>query len=111
MQNTARLEKLLERRMVSRIVNLFRLLFGIEVIEVAVEFVETVKGWQIFVTVPQMVFANLGGHVTLWLEQLGQRGIFRLDSLWRAGHADGCQTGPHRDLPGNQGSAPGRAAG
>jgi hypothetical protein len=56
---------------VLRIVGLLRLLLGVQVIEVAVKLVETVRGRQVFVTVAQMVLPELAGGVSLGLEQGG----------------------------------------
>jgi hypothetical protein len=51
------------------------------VIEVAVELVEAVDGRQELVAVAQVVLANLGRHVALRLEQLGECRILRLEPL------------------------------
>ena len=108
-QHTARLEEL-HRGLVVRIVSLLWLVLGIQVVEVAVELVEPVHGRQKLVAISQVVFADLGGHVALWLEQLGQCRILRLDPLRRAGHAHRRQAGAHRDLPRDQCGTTGRAA-
>src|SRR5436305_4395559 len=59
----SRPEPLLEFR-VLRIVCVFRLLFGIEVVEISKELIEPVHCWQEFVFISKMVFAELAGGVT-----------------------------------------------
>ena len=51
-----------------RVVAVFRLLLGVEVVEIAEEFVEAVVGRQEFVLVAEMVLAELAGHVAERLE-------------------------------------------
>src|SRR5215472_15952829 len=57
MQYTARCKLLIEFREIffGRPVRKLRLFFGIQVVEVAKKFVKSMYGWQIFVTVTQMV--------------------------------------------------------
>ena len=69
-QDAARTELRLETR-VLRIVGVLRLLLGVEVIEIAEEFVEAVHGRQELVAVAEMVLAELAGDVALRLQQLG----------------------------------------
>jgi hypothetical protein len=108
-KHSARLEEL-HRRLVARVVGLLGLLLGVQVVEVAVELVEPVHGRQELIAVAQMVLADLGGHVPLRLEQLGQRRILRLDALRRTRHAHGGQTRAHRQLPRDQRRTASRAA-
>ena len=63
--DAARTEPLAELRKTSRVrvIRQFRLLLGVQVVEIAVEFVEAVHGRQIFITVAEMVFAELRGRV------------------------------------------------
>ena len=77
----------------------FRLLLGIEVIEVAEELVEAVYGRQKFVAVAEMVLAELAGGVAERLEQLGDGGVFVLQADGCAGNADLGQAGAERDWP------------
>jgi hypothetical protein len=56
----------------------FWLLFGIQVIEIAKEFLESVHGWQIFIAVTEVVLSELTGGVTERLEQFGDGRVFRL---------------------------------
>ena len=68
-----------------RIVGILRLLFGIEVVEVAEELVEAMHRRQKLIAIAEMVLAELTSRVTLRLEQLGQRGIFFRQTFLRAG--------------------------
>ena len=63
LQNAAR-SKFLFKIGILRIVRILGLLFGVEVIEVAEELIETMDGRQEFVTVAKMVFAKLSGGVS-----------------------------------------------
>src|SRR5271157_3904873 len=95
---------------VLRIIDVFRLLLGIQVIEVAEELVEAVHRGQKFVAIAKMVLAILEGHVAKRLEQLGEGGILFLKADRRAGQPDLGQPGANRALPGNKRGAPRRAA-
>ena len=53
----------------------FRLFLRVEVVEVPEKFIETVIGGQILVQVAEVVLAELGGHITVRFEQLGQGGV------------------------------------
>ena len=86
------------------------LLLGIEVVEVAEEFVEAVLGGQVFVTVAEMVLAELAGGVAERLQRLGDRGIAVLQADRRAGDADLAQAGAQADLAGDEGRTAGGAA-
>src|SRR6516165_5663757 len=57
------------------IVGILGLLLGVQVIEVAEEYVEAVHGRQEFVAVAEMVLAKLSGRVALRLEQIGNRRV------------------------------------
>ena len=102
-------EQRLELLTALRIVVLLGLFLGIEVIEVSVEIVETVNGRQILVTVAEVVLARLTGHVSQRLEQISDGGVFGLEALHRARHANRCKAGTHRDLPGDECRASGCA--
>ena len=69
-QHAARAELALEAR-VGRVVDVLRLLLGVEVVEVAEELVEAVHRRQVLVAVAEMVLAELAGGVAERLEQLG----------------------------------------
>ena len=55
---------------------MFRFLFGIQVIQVAVELIKAVIGRQVLVAITQVILAVLSGHVALVLEQAGDRRVF-----------------------------------
>ena len=73
---------------VLRPVGPFRLLFGVEVVEVAEELVEAVLGRQILVAVAEMVLAELAGGVAERLERLGDGDVALLQADRRARNAD-----------------------
>ena len=77
--HAARAELLAECR-VLRVVGIFRLFFGVEVIEVAKELVEAVHRRQELVLVAQVVLAELAGGVAEGLEQFGDGRIFLLQA-------------------------------
>jgi len=43
-------------------------LFGIQVIEIAEKFIEAVVGWQVFITITEMVLTELPRHVAVILQ-------------------------------------------
>ena len=92
------------------IVGQFRLFLGIQVIEIAEEFVEAMHGRQEFVAVAQVVLAELAGGVAERLEQLGDGRVFLLQSDAGAGHADLGQAGADRVLAADEARAAGGAA-
>ena len=96
-EHAARSKLLLEFRILG-IVGQFRLLLGVEVIEIAEKFVEAVHGRQIFVAIAEMVLAELTGGVAERLQQFGDGRVFRLQSDRGAGHADLGQAGADRVL-------------
>ncbi len=61
--STPRGPKLLLECRVLGIVRQFRLFFGVQVIEVAEELVESVHGRQVFIAIAEMVFAELAGGI------------------------------------------------
>ena len=93
------------------VVELLRLLLGIQVIEVAEPFVEAVHGRQELVAVAQVVLAELAGGVALRLQHFGQRRIGLLDAARRAGDADRGHAGADRHLAHDERGAAGGAAG
>jgi hypothetical protein len=50
--------------MIALVVHLLRLLFGVEVVQVPVELVESMHGRQVVVAVPEMVLPDLRRHVS-----------------------------------------------
>src|SRR5689334_13063255 len=81
--DAARSEALVECGILG-IVRILRLFFGIEVAELAAVFVEAVVGGQHFVTVAEMVLAELPGGEALSLEDLGYGRVLRLEAFRRA---------------------------
>jgi len=73
--------------------------FGVQVIEVAKEFIEAVNSRQELVAIAEMVLAILEGHVAGRLEQFGQRGILFVQADGRSRQPDLGQTGADRTLP------------
>src|SRR5215469_18755981 len=71
-----------------RVVGHLGLLFSIQVVEVAEEFIEPVNGGQVLVEVAQMVLAELACRVAKRLKQFGDRRILGLEPNRRAGNAD-----------------------
>src|SRR5262245_66168720 len=80
-------------------------------VEVAVELIEAVDRRQELVAVAQMVLSDLGSHVAQRPEQIGKSWVFEHEALRRTRQADSGQTRAHRDLPGDEGGAPGGATG
>ena len=78
---------------VLRIVGIFRLFFSVEVVQVAVKFVEAVYGRQIFVTVAQMVLAELACRIAPRLQQFRDRRIFLLQPYGGSRQTNLGQTG------------------
>ena len=76
MNDTAGTEFFLEGRIL-RIVGIFRLFLGIQVIEIAKEFVEAMRGRQHAVQVAKVILAELTGDIAFSLEQSGDRRISR----------------------------------
>ena len=92
------------------IVGVFRLLLGVEVVEVAEELVEAVRGRQELVAVAEVVLAELAGDVAERLEQLGDGRILRLQAESEPRQPDLGQPGADRRLAGDEGGAAGGAA-
>ena len=62
-----------------------RLLFGVQVIKVAEELIETMDRGQVLVAVSQVVLAELAGGIAFVFEQLRNGRIFRLQAYRAAG--------------------------
>ena len=58
------------------VIGMLRLVFGVQVIQIAVELVETMVGRQVLILVAQVIFAKLAGGVAMGLEQFGDGRIF-----------------------------------
>ena len=88
---------------VLRPIGTFRLLLGIQVIEVAEELVEAVNAGKEFVPVAEMVLAELAGGVAERLKRFGDGDVCCLESDGRTGNTDfrhagtlGCLAGEER---------------
>ena len=92
------------------VVLVLRFLLGVEMVEIAEEFVEPVYGRQIFVAVAEMVLAELPGGVAERLQGFRDAHVFGVKSDGRTGQTDFGQAGPDRRLPGDEGCAPRGAA-
>ena len=108
LEHAAWTEALLELR-VLRIVDVLRLLFRIEMIEVAEELIEAMHGRQVLVAVAEVVLAVLERHVALVLQQVGNGRVLFLKAERRARQADLEQSGTERRLAGDERGAPGGA--
>src|SRR5271165_233149 len=95
---------------VLRIVDVFGLFLGIQVIEIAEKLIKPVDRRQEFVAIAKMVLAILEGHVAQRLEQFGERRILFLKADGRSRQPNFGQTGANWTLPGNERSATGGAA-
>src|SRR5262245_5337011 len=92
------------------IVRILRLLLGVQMVQVAEEFVETVHRRQVFVTVAKVVLAELPGRVAEMLEELRDARILETEPKLCARKADLGETGSDRRLSGDEGGAPCGAA-
>ncbi len=108
-QHAPRPELLLEFGIL-RIVRILRFLLGVQVIEIAEEFVEAVHGRQELVAVAEVVLAELAADVALRFEQFGDGRIFGLQAEFRSGQADLGQAGANRRLAGDERGAAGGTA-
>ncbi len=80
------------------IIAVFRLLLGVEVIEVAHEFVEAVVGRQVLVAVALMVFSELAGGVAHPLHHGGNGYVDLLPAFLGAGQPDLGHACPNRHV-------------
>ena len=83
---------------VGRVVFVLRFLFGVQVVQIAVELIESVERWQMFVPVTQVVLAELAGGIALRLQHFGERGILGLHAHRPPDHAyrgQACPDGIH----------------
>src|SRR3954447_22312982 len=108
-KHTAGSELLPEFRVLG-IVGQLRFFLGVEVIEIAEEFIEAMHSWQEFIPVPEMVLAELAGGVAEWLEKFGDCRVFLLQSNRGSRHADLGQARADRVLTGDEAGATGGAA-
>ena len=106
MNNTPGAE-LLAKCWILWVVDIFRLVLGVEVVQVAEELVEAVVGGQVLVPVAEVVLAELAGHVAMVLQQPGDGRVFLLHAQGGAREPDLGQTRAEHRLPHDEGGAPG----
>ena len=94
---------------VLEVVGVLRLLLGVQVVERAVKLVESVRGRQMLVAVPEVVLAELTGLVALRLQQLGDRHVPRLKPFLGARQPDLEKAGAEGRLARDECRAPGGA--
>ena len=82
------------------------LLLGVEVVEVAEELVEAVRGRQELVAVTEVVLAELPGGVAQGLQRRGDGRVLGAEPDVGAGHADLRQARAVRVLAGDERRAP-----
>ena len=83
---------------------------GVQVVQVAEEFVEAMYGRQELVEVSQVILAELSGRVAHRLERGGDRRCFRGKADCRTSLADGGHAGADRQFAGDEVRATGGAA-
>ena len=88
-----------------RIVGVFGLVLGVEVIKIAKELVEAVHGRQELVAVAEVVLAELSGGIALRLEQLGDGWVLGRQPLLCRRQSDLQEPGAQRALPSDEGRA------
>src|SRR5262249_50716549 len=93
------------------IIEFFWLLFGVEMVEIAEPVIGTMHRRQKLVSISQVIFAELGGRVTLRLEQLSKCGVTLLNAARRARNANGRHSCSDRQLAHDECCATGGAAG
>src|SRR5690242_17139244 len=93
---------LLECR-IFRIVGVFGLFLGIQVIEIAEKLVEPMHGGKEFILVAQVVLAELARRIAKRFQQCGDCGILGAYADIGAGHSDLGEARADRILPGDEG--------
>ena len=94
----------------ARVVELLRLFFGVQVVQVAEPLVEAVDRRQELVAITEVVLAELRGGVADGLQHFGQRRVALLDAALRARDADRRHAGADRQLAHDECRAAGGAA-
>ena len=87
------------------VIGVFRFFFGVEVVEIAEELIETVGGGEHVVAIAEMIFAELTGEIALGFEDGGDGGIFFFHALWGAWEADFGEAGADGSLASDEGGA------
>jgi hypothetical protein len=109
MEHAARSELLLELRIL-RIVGAFRLLLGVQVVEIAEELIEAMHRRQELIAVAEMVLAELTRDVTEGFQNFCDRGVLGPQPKIRAGESDLRESGADRRLSGDECGSASRAA-
>ena len=81
-----------------RVVDVLRLFLGIQMVQVAIEFVKAVIGGKVLVAVSQVVFPELSGHVSMAFQQTGNGRILFRHALFGTRKAHLGKAGPDRRL-------------
>ena len=85
-----------------RIVRRLGILLGIQVIEIAEEFIEAVHRREELISVAKMVLPELPGRIPERFQQLRDRRILGLQTGRRCGYADLAQAGTEDALAGDE---------
>ena len=109
MNHAARAESFAQLRILE-VVLVLGLVFGIQVVQRALELLEAVRGRQVLVEITEVILAELPGHVALGLEQIGERDVPRLQPFLGARKTDLQEARAKRRLPGDECGASGGAA-
>ncbi|MNE36694.1 hypothetical protein D3C80_1305140 [compost metagenome] len=91
-------------------VRTLRFFFGVKVVQVAEELVETMVGRQVFILVAQVVLAELAGRIALGLQCLGNGDVTLLQTHRSTRDADFRQAGTQRCLASDERRPAGGAA-
>ena len=83
--------------------------FGVEVVEIAVELIESMDRREELVTVAKVVLPKLPGRIAQRFEQFRERGVFGLNTDLCPGKTYFCQAGTNRTLARDKGGSPRRA--
>ena len=94
--------KFLFKGRIFRVVRMLGLLLGIQVIKVTEKLIKSMVGWQHFVAVTQMVFAELSGHITFRLQHGRYSRIFFFHAFGGSGKTHLGKARAHRRLPGDE---------
>ena len=90
------------------VIRVFRFVLGVEVVQGAEEFVETVRRGQVFVAIAQMVLPELAGLVAPGFQQFRDRHIPGLQSFRGARQTDLEHAGAEANLAGDESRTSGR---
>ena len=88
---------------VFRIVRIFRVFLGIQMVQIAEELIESMNGRQKSVLVAKMVLPELAGCVSERFEQLGDSRVFSLKTDRRARQPNFGEASAEHALPGDKG--------